>query len=136
MPVFTSHHGRLESTGDEELDKLLLEVRSKTKQNWQIDVRKHKYKHWFRTKEATSVQLMMETPTSIPGWQLISSVRTINEAKCYLYGLLTTNDRLLGLADTLSIWTKAALASGEEWEDKKIEEARKTLQELERMFNI
>lgn len=75
-------------TKDEELNELLLEVRNKTKRNFQVIERTYTIKHLcWKNEIGYNYELLVEVGGILP-FQVITCARTIREIKAYLFGTL------------------------------------------------
>ncbi len=81
-------HEQNKPTHDDELDELVAEAREKTGTNWQV--LEHSYQKGFWRWKSTHYwyELLHEVGGCFP-FQTLTCVKSAQEAKCYLFGLLS-----------------------------------------------
>ena len=89
-----SEHEQNVPTSDEHLNSLIEEARNVTGDNWQIIEYSYIKKRLLSKNETCYwYQLLVEVGGFLP-FQVIMAVRTANECRCYLMGLLSGHNSM------------------------------------------
>lgn len=93
MVMTTTYDGELDAkTGDDELDSLLSEIRSKTGKCWQCDIAIHDYRRFFGREQEKHYSLLLYVGGVLPYQLIMSGSGNLETIKAYLIGYLSGFD--------------------------------------------